>query len=109
MNIDLSTGTDLNFVLINLFKEALAKFGKSDKLVKSIEYNVVDGLTVVDEKDVVWKLEVNAKAILPESLKDLPNHIVSDEDTKCFCVDCNRGINPPYRGLCSVCEYLNKI
>lgn len=109
MNIDLSTGTDLNFVLINIFKEALAKFGKSDKLVKSIEYNVIDGLTVVDEKDVVWKLEVNANVKIPESLKDLPNRTVSDEDAKCFCVECNRGINPPHSGLCSVCEYLNKI
>lgn len=94
-----------SFVLIHLFKDAMAKFGKSGKLIDQMDYNVVDGLTVVDDKGVNWKIEVNAKVIIPESLK---TNRVSDEEAKQFCVECTWGIRDN-ESLCDVCKYLDKI
>lgn len=94
-----------SYVIIHLFKDAMAKFGKSEKLIDKMDYNVVDGLTVVDHKGVVWKIEVNAKVIIPESLK---TNRTSDEEAKQFCVECDWGINNN-ESLCDVCKYLDKI
>ena len=56
-----------SYVLINLFLDAIRKFGKH-KNVKSMAYDVENGLVVVDGNDVIWNLEVSAKVIIPDEL-----------------------------------------
>lgn len=106
--IDLNDGSFHSFVFIHLFQEALSKFGKSHKCVKSMDYNVQDGLVVIDGDDVVWKVEVNAKVKFPDNLKDEPNGRTVDNNAKMFCVECNWSIKND-SSICSVCEYLKKI
>lgn len=94
-----------SYVLINLFLDAIRKFGKY-KEVKSMSYDVENGLVVVDGNDVVWNLEVNAKVILPDEL--IEENSVSDNNANKFCVECDRAINSNDE-VCSICQYLNKI
>ena len=104
---NINLGSDFpSFVLIHLFKDAMAKLGRARKAsIVSMDYNVVDGFTVVNADGVKWKVEVNAKVCIPQELKD---DIVEDNKAKCFCVECTRGMSEEKR-LCSVCEYLEKI
>ena len=104
---NINLGSDFaSYVLIHLFKDAMAKFGKSKKVsIVSMNYDAVEGLTIVNKDGVEWKLEVNAKVLIPQKLKD---KIVKDKEAKCFCVECTRGIAEE-KSLCPVCEYLEKI
>jgi hypothetical protein len=106
-NINLGPGSDFpSFVLIHLFKDAMAKLGRAKKAVVSdMNYNVVDGLTVVDGNGVTWNVQVNAKVCIPQELID---DRVEDNKAKSFCVECTTGMAEEKR-LCSVCEYLEKI
>jgi hypothetical protein len=92
-----------SYVLINLFLDAIRKFGKY-KEVKSMTYDVENGLVVVDANDVIWNLEVNAKVILPDELIES----VSDNNAHKFCVECDRAMDSDEE-VCGVCQYLNKI
>lgn len=104
---NINLGSDFpSFVLIHLFKDAMAKLGRARKVsIVSMDYNVVDGLTVVNADGVKWKIEVNANVCIPQELMD---NIVEDNKAKCFCVECTRGISEE-KEICSVCEYLEKI
>lgn len=90
-------------VLICLFKDAMRKLGKYKK-IKSMNYDVENGLVVVDENDVVWELETHARVKIPKQLIDSR---VPDNEASGFCVECNVGIKSS--GLCDVCKYLSKI
>ena len=94
-----------SYVLINLFLDAIRKFGKH-KNVKSMAYDVENGLVVVDGNDVIWNLEVSAKVIIPDELIEESN--ISDNDALKFCVECDRAMDSE-EGVCSICQYLNKI
>ena len=106
LNIDLNEGGTSHYVLINLFLDAMRKFGRS-KEIKSMSYDC-DGLTIVDGSDVVWSLEVNAKVKFPDNLEGLPNSRVNDSDSKTFCLECDAGMSETSE-LCSYCEYLRRI
>jgi hypothetical protein len=106
-NIDLNEQGMCSHVLIQLFLDATRKFGRL-KEIKSMDYNCVGGLTVVDADDVVWSLEVNAKVRFPTSLDNLPNSRVQDSDAKMFCPECNAGMAQEAK-MCSYCEYLKRI
>jgi hypothetical protein len=96
--------SDFNsYVLIWLFKDAMRKAGKRNKVIKSMNYDVVNGLVATDEDDIVWEIETHAKIKIPEEL--MQSH-VPDNETECFCVDCTIGIKEA--GLCDVCKYLNR-
>jgi hypothetical protein len=103
-NIQLNS--DFNsYVLIWLFQDAMRKMGRSKKaIIKDINYDVVNGLVVTDEDDIVWEIETHAKIKIPEELK---KSRVPDNETECFCVDCTIGIKEA--GLCHVCKYLNRV
>jgi len=103
INLDSSFAS---YVLIHLFKDAMAKFGKSkNTAIVSMNYDVVNGLTIVNKNGTEWKLEVNAKIIIPQNLKE---DRIEDSKAKCFCVECLAGVAEE-KTLCSVCEYLSKI
>jgi hypothetical protein len=106
-NIDLNEPGLCSYVLVKLFMDATRKFGKHKK-VKSMDYNSVGGLTVVDEDDVVWSIEVNARVKFPKYLDNLPNARVQDSDAKMFCPECTSGVKQEAE-MCSLCEYLKKI
>lgn len=107
-NINLDEPGFCSYVLIRLFLDAARKFGRH-KGVKSMDYNVVDGLTIVDTDDIVWSLGVNLEVKFPESLETLPNaRIQDDSKAVMFCPECTFGIAEVAKA-CSVCEYLNKI
>jgi hypothetical protein len=106
-NIDLNEPGLCSYVLVKLFMDATRKFGKHKK-VKSMDYNSVGGLTVVDEDDVVWSIEVNARVKFPKYLDNLPNARVQDSEAKMFCPECTSGIKQEAE-MCSLCEYLERI
>lgn len=106
-NIDLSDGSMPSYVLVKLFLDATRKFGQH-KAIKSMDYNYASGLTVVDEDDVVWSLEVNARVKFPRYLDSLPNARVQDSEAKTFCTECHAGIGQEAE-VCSLCEYLKRI
>jgi len=95
-----------SYVLIHLFKDAMSKIGRRKKFaVESMDYDAINGLTVVDTCGVVWKLEVGASVVFPESLN---NSIVDSEKARCFCPECNLGMSEEKK-ICSICEYLSQI
>ena len=100
-------GSDFpSFVLIHLFKDAMAKLGRSRKAtIAGMDYDAVEGFTVTNQDGVKWKVEVNAKVVIPQELKD---QRIPDEKTTRFCVECTAGV-PEDRSTCAVCEYLGRI
>lgn len=98
LNSDLSS-----YVLINLFKDAMAKIGRGNVAVDRMDYHAGKGLTFTDTKGVVWNLEVGAKVVIPKCYKSL---VPKDKDAKQFCPECSRGT---IDGLCVVCEYLKSV
>jgi hypothetical protein len=102
-NIQLTS--DFNsYVLIWLFNDAMRKLGKRNKVIKSINYDVINGLVVIDEDDIVWEVETHARVKIPQELFDSR---VPDSEAGGFCVECNVGIKDS--GTCDICKYLNKI
>jgi FPC/CPF motif-containing protein YcgG len=103
--IDLADSSFSSYVLINLFADALRKTGKHRDII-SMSYDVENGLQIVDEKNVMWKLEVNLKVKIPQEYIDRYKTI-QDNDAAAFCVECNRAMIGE-RKTCKICSYLKK-
>lgn len=81
------------------------------KLVKSMSYDIDDGLLITDENDVSWTLQINAEIKIPEELSNKQN--ARTRDTTCiFCCKCDaaiKGYSEDIKLICSICEYINKL
>jgi hypothetical protein len=107
MNISLDEKE--SYVLIRIFQDAMKKIGKN-KLLKSMSYDIDNGLVITDENDVSWTLRINAEIKISEELRNKQNARTSD--TTCiFCCECNaaiKGYSEDIKPICSICEYIDK-
>jgi hypothetical protein len=107
MNISLDEKE--SYVLTRIFQDAMKKIGKK-KLLKSMSYDIDNGLVITDENDVSWTLQINAEIKVPEELRNKQNARTSD--TTCiFCCECDaaiKGYSEDIKPICSTCEYIDK-